>query len=106
MVKSLLSISAAALIATAGMASAQTLEKSQGRVGMFDQGGAMYRGVDHSTTSDIYGGNTKRSSTPSLRKIMRMGKGNRQIENNVTSKARIPSDTRNERGLGMFDRAR
>jgi opacity protein-like surface antigen len=100
----IISVAAAALALTAGAASAQAVSQTQAGAGLFDQGGAFYRGIDSSTSSDVYSGNVDRSTTASIGTTMRTGSAQPRIRSVVEDNARIPSDTRNERGLGMFDR--
>jgi hypothetical protein len=100
----LMTIAVAALTVAAGAASAQSVSKTQPGAGLFDQGGAYYRGVDSSTSSEVYGNNIDRSTTASIGEVMRDGSSAQpRVRSAFKDNARIPSDTRNEGGLGLFD---
>ncbi len=97
-------LTVAALALSAGFASAQPMGKSQAGAAPFDQGGIFQRSMDTSTSSDVYGGNIDRGTTASIGKVMRQGEGQKQIRSVFDNNASVPADTRNERGLGIFDR--
>ena len=100
----IMTLAVAALTLSAGFASAQSVSKTQPNAGLFDQGGAYYRGIDSSTSSDVYGDNIDRSTTASIGTVMGNDTAAQpRIRSVFKDNARIPSDTRNEGGLGMFD---
>jgi hypothetical protein len=105
MLTKIISTAAIALAITASAASAQTLGKTERGAGLFDQGGLFYNMNQNNerttTTRAEYGyQNVDRGTTASI------GNGS-QVRSNLDRPAvapsGIPSDTRNERGLGMFD---
>ena len=101
----MLAIAAAVLSATVGVASAQAVgSKTEAGAGLFDQGGAHYRGPDSSPGNSVNGSNVDRSTTPSIGKVMRDGSSAQpRIRSVVKDNKAVPADTRNESGLGMFD---
>lgn len=100
-------IAAALLSATAGIASAQAVSsKTEAGAGLFDQGGAYYRGPDSSPSRSVNGSHVDRSTTASIGKVMRDGSSTQpRIRSVVKDNKAVPADTRNESGLGMFDRS-
>jgi hypothetical protein len=97
-------IAAALLSATAGVASAQSGTKTEAGSGLFDQGGAYYRGPDSSPGNSVNGSNVDRSTTASIGKVMRDGSSAQpRIRSVAKDNKAVPADTRNEGGLGMFD---
>ncbi|MBS9722478.1 hypothetical protein JYU29_17425 [Tianweitania sp. BSSL-BM11] len=98
-------IAAAVLSATAGVASAQAVgTQTEANVGLFDQGGAYYRGPDSSPGARMDGANIDRSTTSSIGSVMTNGSSAQpRIRSVVRDNKAVPADTRNESGLGMFD---
>jgi hypothetical protein len=98
MASKILAVAAAALAVSAGAASAQIANTTrQADAGLFDQGGVFYRGPAETSTTTArpaYDTNPTASIEQQPRHI-------RSATDNPTG---IPSDTRNERGLGLFDR--
>ena len=92
----IIALAAATLAITAGAASAQVANTSrQAGAAPFDQGGVFYQEpVAVSAPSVHY---TDRTTTSSIGGVAEV----RSAVNNPTG---VPSDTRNERGLGLFDR--
>ena len=101
----MLAIAAAVLSATAGVASAQSAgTKTEANVGLFDQGGAYYRGPDSSPGARMEGANIDRSTTASIGEAMRSDSSAQpRIRSVARDNVAVPADTRNESGLGMFD---
>jgi long-subunit fatty acid transport protein len=93
----ILAVAAAALAISAGAASAQSVNTSrQAGAALFDQGGVFNEDrtivTDPATTASF-----DRSTTASVDQP-------RTIRSSVDNKTGVPSDTRNEGGLGLFDR--
>jgi hypothetical protein len=101
----ILAVAAAALAISAGAASAQSVNTDrQAGAALFDQGGVFNKDrtivTDPATTASYDRGHTAsydRGTTASMNQP-------RTIRNAVDNKTGVPSDTRNEGGLGMFDR--
>lgn len=92
----ILAVAAAALAITAGAASAQVANTTrQAEAGLFDQGGAFYTGPSDSTDATV---RTTYDTLPTA--SIERPQTIRSATDNPTG---VPSDTRNERGLGLFD---
>jgi len=94
----ILAVAAAAFAISAGAASAQVANTDrQAHTGLFDQGGVF--NPDHSTASGPAAG-VSYDTNPTA-SIEQQPKTIRSAVDNPTG---VPSDTRNEGGLGLFDR--
>lgn len=95
----ILAVAAAALAISAGAASAQSVNTArQAHTGLFDQGGVFNEDRSVIVTDTAATASYDRTTTAST------SNQPRRIDSAVYNKTGIPSDSRNESGLGMFDR--
>ncbi|MBS9720649.1 hypothetical protein JYU29_08120 [Tianweitania sp. BSSL-BM11] len=94
----ILAIAAAALAISAGAASAQVANTArQGHAAPFDQGGVFNRQVND-TVAPAYGSYDRMTTASTTNNEPRT------IRSSTDNPTGVPSDTRNESGLGLFDR--